>query len=388
MSDIIEKYSFVTPKLVSLDLNDRLIPAPVQKKLTNDIIENKIENPFHQSQVKLSIAFPDKSLLQYDCGKLQKLAVLLHDLTSQGHRALIFTQMTKVLDVLEKFLNIHGYKYMRLDGATKIEDRQLLTEKFNKDARIDCFILSTRSGGLGINLTGADTVIFYDSDWNPAMDKQCQDRCHRIGQTRDVHIYRLVSEYTIESNILKKANQKRQLDDVIIQEGDFTTDYFSKLSVKDLLGEPDDAITGEADGDGSSSAAAATSSNSNTVNNDRLLFDNKSSGNLTSMLAQAEDADDAKAANLAMQEVEVDNADFDENAAKNNSSGGLTPFSESDQRDSSVDISNTNNNGSLTLPNSKPNEANDDERYYGDDDEAGHIDEYMIRYIASGYYWD
>ncbi|GME69244.1 unnamed protein product [[Candida] boidinii] len=110
------------------------------------------------------------------------------------------------------------------------------------------------------------------------------------------------------------------------------------------------------------------------------------------MLAQAEDADDAKAANLAMQEVEVDNADFDENAAKNNSNGGgLTPFSESDQRDSSVDISNTNNNGSLVLSNSKSSNTNDDdgERYYGDDDdEAGHIDEYMIRYIASGYYWD
>ncbi|OWB61454.1 hypothetical protein B5S29_g2344 [[Candida] boidinii] len=392
MSDIIEKYSFVTPKVVSLDLNDRLIPSPVQKMLTNKLVENKIENPFHQSQVKLSIAFPDKSLLQYDCGKLQKLAVLLHDLTSQGHRALIFTQMTKVLDVLEKFLNIHGYKYMRLDGATKIEDRQLLTEKFNKDARIDCFILSTRSGGLGINLTGADTVIFYDSDWNPAMDKQCQDRCHRIGQTRDVHIYRFVSEYTIESNILKKANQKRQLDDVIIQEGDFTTDYFSKLSVKDLLGEPDDTVNGESGESGESVEAVSNGGGNSAANNDKLLFDNKSGGNLTSMLAQAEDADDAKAANLAMQEVEVDNADFDENAAKNNSSngGGLTPFSESDQRDSSVDISNTNNNGSLVLSNSKSSNDNDDgERYYGDDDdEAGHIDEYMIRYIASGYYWD
>jgi len=99
------------------------------------------------------------------------------------------------------------------------------------------FILSTRSGGLGINLTGADTVIFYDLDWNPAMDKQCQDRCHRIGQTRDVHIYRFVSEYTIESNILRKSDQKRMLDDVVIQEGDFTTDYFNKLTIRDMLGD-------------------------------------------------------------------------------------------------------------------------------------------------------
>lgn len=79
---------------------------------------------------------------------------------------------------------------------------------FNNDPRIFCFILSTRSGGLGINLTGADTVVFYDSDWNPTMDAQAQDRCHRIGQTRDVHIYRLVCERTVEENILKKAQQK------------------------------------------------------------------------------------------------------------------------------------------------------------------------------------
>ncbi|OAD78628.1 hypothetical protein PHYBLDRAFT_107969 [Phycomyces blakesleeanus NRRL 1555(-)] len=104
---------------------------------------------------------------------------------------------------------MHGHRYLRLDGATKIEQRQGLTEQFNNDKRILCFILSTRSGGLGINLTGADTVIFYDSDWNPSMDKQCQDRTHRIGQTRDVHIYRFVTEFTIEENIFKKANQKR-----------------------------------------------------------------------------------------------------------------------------------------------------------------------------------
>ncbi|CAN0515400.1 unnamed protein product, partial [Ectocarpus sp. 8 AP-2014] len=84
--------------------------------------------------------------------------------------------------------------------------------RFNLDPKLFCFILSTRSGGLGINLTGADTVIFYDSDWNPAMDAQAQDRAHRIGQTREVHIYRLVTSSSIEENILKKAQQKRHLD--------------------------------------------------------------------------------------------------------------------------------------------------------------------------------
>ncbi len=125
-------------------------------------------------------------------GKLQTLDILLARLKPGHHRALIFTQMTKMLDILESFLNYHGHLYLRLDGTTKVEQRQILMERFNNDKRIFCFILSTRSGGLGVNLTGADTVIFYDSDWNPTMDAQAQDRCHRIGQTRDVHIYRCV----------------------------------------------------------------------------------------------------------------------------------------------------------------------------------------------------
>ena len=139
--------------------------------------------------------------------------------------------MTKMLDVLESFLNYHGYIYLRLDGTTRVEQRQVLMERFNADTRIFCFILSTRSGGLGVNLTGADTVIFYDSDWNPTMDAQAQDRCHRIGQTRDVHIYRLISERTIEENILKKANQKRMLGDIAIEGGNFTTAFFKEVGL-------------------------------------------------------------------------------------------------------------------------------------------------------------
>lgn len=100
--------------------------------------------------------------------------------------------MTRVLDILEIFLTYHGYKYLRLDGTTGVEQRQILMDRFNRDPRYFVFILSTRSGGVGVNLTGADTVIFYDSDWNPTMDAQAQDRCHRIGQTRDVHIYRYI----------------------------------------------------------------------------------------------------------------------------------------------------------------------------------------------------
>jgi helicase SWR1 len=240
-----------------------------------------------------SIQFPDKRLLQYDCGKLQVLDKLLRKLQAGGHRALIFTQMTKVLDILEQFLNIHGHKYLRLDGATKVEQRQILTERFNNDPRILCFILSTRSGGLGINLTGADSVIFYDQDWNPAMDKQCQDRCHRIGQTRDVHIYRLVSEHTIEANILRKASQKQMLDDVVIQEGEFTTDYFSKISVRDVL---EDKVDFTSEG-----VAAADAALDRVLGGPDTGRDQRTVGRA---LEQAEDREDVAAAHVAEREIQ------------------------------------------------------------------------------------
>ncbi|UIZ25278.1 hypothetical protein KXD40_009169 [Peronospora effusa] len=198
-------------------------------------VAHRIVAPYYNSFKRTQLFFPDKALVQFDCGKLQQLAVLLRTLKRGGHRCLIFTQMSSMLNILEVFLNLHGHTYFRLDGATKVEKRQMLMERFNRDDKIFCFILSTRSGGLGINLTGADAVIFYDSDWNPAMDAQAQDRAHRIGQTRDVHIYRLVSEHTVEENILRKAQQKRHLDFLVMSEGQFTTDFFSKASLRELM---------------------------------------------------------------------------------------------------------------------------------------------------------
>lgn len=141
--------------------------------------------------------FPEKNILLYDSGKLVKLVGLLKNIKQRSEKVLIFTQMTKMIDIFEKIMNMHKFNYVRLDGSTKTEVRQQLVERFNNDPRVLCFISSTRSGGIGLNLTGASNVIFYDTDWNPAMDKQAQDRCHRIGQTRNVTIYRLISEHTI-----------------------------------------------------------------------------------------------------------------------------------------------------------------------------------------------
>lgn len=149
MSDIIEKFAFVTPAVVALDM-PRITLLGHDGLVTQTLQDPAFDAILHQPSVKLQIAFPDPSLLQYDCGKLQELTRLLREKKAGGHRVLIFTQMTKILDILEIFLNFHGYLYLRLDGATKIEDRQYITERFNADSRVFCFIASSRSGGVGI----------------------------------------------------------------------------------------------------------------------------------------------------------------------------------------------------------------------------------------------
>ncbi|KAF8589471.1 hypothetical protein K439DRAFT_1628697 [Ramaria rubella] len=221
LDGFIDRFAFITPPVVARDLPLIALSGVDRQILHARQLDPELDTILHRTSVKLQIAFPHASLIQYDCGKLQELASLLRKRDAGGHRVLIFTQMTKVLDILEIFLNFHGYRYLRLDGATKIEDRQYITERFNNDARVFAFIASSRSGGVGINLTGADTVIFYDSDFNPQMDRQCEDRAHRIGQIRDVHIYRFISEHTVEESMLRKANQKRSLDHIVIQQGEF-----------------------------------------------------------------------------------------------------------------------------------------------------------------------
>ena len=339
----IQKFGCITPLVVAPKMAQHALTSTGVELIQASQTKSTTGDPFHEARTRLSIAFPDRSLIQYDCGKLQQLAILLRNLQAHGHRALIFTQMTKVLDILEQFLNLHGHRYLRLDGATKIEQRQILTDRFNSDPRILAFILSSRSGGLGINLTGADTVIFYDLDWNPAMDKQCQDRCHRIGQTRDVHIYRFVSEGTIEANILRKSNQKRMLDDVVIQEGDFTTEYFDSLDADkdrdDADVEADAALDkvlgggGRAVGDGADNRAGR-------------------------VLGQAEDREDVEAAREAQKEdVQADDADFDEKGA-NAAGGGMIPSAPTPARASSGTPRATSHAATPT-PTTAPTTTND-----------------------------
>lgn len=158
-------------------------------------------------------------------GKMLMLNRLLDELFSRGHKVLIFSQFTTMLDIIEEWANeFKGLRTCRIDGTTPQEERRSQMKSFNEDKGSDAcnlFLLSTRAGGLGINLVAADTVIFYDSDWNPQMDLQAQDRVHRIGQTRPVLIFRLVSANTVEQKILKRAGNKRKLEALVIQQGKF-----------------------------------------------------------------------------------------------------------------------------------------------------------------------
>lgn len=167
-----------------------------------------------------------------NCGKLYMVDKLLKRLKERGSRVLIFTQMTRVLDILEDFMVMRGYKYCRIDGNTDYDVREASIDAFNApNSEKFCFILSTRAGGLGINLQTADTCILYDSDWNPQADLQAQDRCHRLGQKKPVSVYRLVSENTVEEKIVERAQQKLKLDAMVVQQG--------RLKEKDKVSKED-----------------------------------------------------------------------------------------------------------------------------------------------------
>lgn len=154
-------------------------------------------------------------------GKLLLLDKLLCRLRETGHRVLIFSQMVRMLDILGEYLSLRRFPYQRLDGSIRGEVRKQALEHFNAEGSTDfCFLLSTRAGGLGINLATADTVIIFDSDWNPQNDLQAQARAHRIGQKNQVNIYRLVTKSSVEEDIIERAKRKMVLDHLVIQRMD------------------------------------------------------------------------------------------------------------------------------------------------------------------------
>lgn len=156
-------------------------------------------------------------------GKLSVLDTLLPYLKRKGHRILLFSQMTRVLDIIQDYLFLRGYAYERLDGSVRGEERFLAVKNFNDDPETFVFLLSTRAGGVGLNLTSADTVIFFDSDFNPQADLQAAARAHRIGQKKEVQIIRLVCRDTVEEIILKRAAKKLKLSSSVMTAGLFAS---------------------------------------------------------------------------------------------------------------------------------------------------------------------
>ncbi|XP_030267420.1 chromodomain-helicase-DNA-binding protein 4a isoform X3 [Sparus aurata] len=179
----------------------------------------------------------DGSALTKAAGKLLLLQKMMRKLKEGGHRVLVFSQMTKMLDLLEDFLENEGYKYERIDGGITGGMRQEAIDRFNAPgAQQFAFLLSTRAGGLGINLATADTVIIYDSDWNPHNDIQAFSRAHRIGQNKKVMIYRFVTKASVEERITQVAKKKMMLTHLVVRPGlGSKTGSMSKQELDDIL---------------------------------------------------------------------------------------------------------------------------------------------------------
>lgn len=177
---------------------------------------------FEQVEDQMNPTKLNNDMLWRTAGKFELLDRILPKFQKSGHRVLMFFQMTQIMNIMEDFLRLRGMQYLRLDGSTKSDDRSELLGQFNdKNSPYFCFLLSTRAGGLGLNLQTADTVIIYDSDWNPHQDLQAQDRAHRIGQKNEVRILRLISSNSVEEKILERAQYKLDMDGKVIQAGRF-----------------------------------------------------------------------------------------------------------------------------------------------------------------------
>ncbi|KAF2639485.1 hypothetical protein P280DRAFT_470138 [Massarina eburnea CBS 473.64] len=212
----------------------------LQKKLGNPIMQLRLAlnspynffNPFLVAETSGKETFatetaPDETLITTS-GKMLLLDTLLPELLSRGHKVLIFSQFTTTLDLLSQYLDLRSWTHARIDGSVAQTDRQAQIRSFNTASTTseatNVFILSTRAGGQGINLAAADTVILFDSDWNPQQDLQAMDRAHRIGQTRNVIVYRFATRNTVEEKLLESAEAKRRLEKLVIRKGGVRND--------------------------------------------------------------------------------------------------------------------------------------------------------------------
>ena len=223
------------PLLLRYKFDDAEVMLRVAKKLTAcghfgksatlEMVEKEIATYSDYDLHQVCCTYPSLSDLCLDqdtlfsSAKMAALRELLPRLRAEGHRALIFSQWTRVLDIMEVFLSdVLGFEFCRLDGSTPVAERTALIDRFQRASveEIPVFLLSTRAGGLGINLTCADTVILHDLDFNPENDRQAEDRCHRIGQKKPVTVYRLVVRDTVDEGIYRMGERKKVVNRAVL----------------------------------------------------------------------------------------------------------------------------------------------------------------------------
>lgn len=204
----------------------------VHEKAFDQFVTTNIADPslelVDEDRVDRLTYVPPLNTFISDSGKLSRIDVLLKQLKMENHRVLIYFQMTRMMDLFEEYLVKSEYNYLRLDGSSKISQRKELVDQWQNNEDVFIFILSTRAGGVGINLTAADTVIFYDSDWNPTVDQQAMDRVHRLGQTKDVTVYRLITKNSIEEKVMERASRKEEVQKIVIKGNVFEGNYLDE----------------------------------------------------------------------------------------------------------------------------------------------------------------
>ncbi|KAJ1938729.1 DNA-dependent ATPase fun30 [Linderina macrospora] len=154
-----------------------------------------------------------------DSGKVQRLQAIVEECVERNEKLLVFSQFTSLLDILESVFKIWQVEYCRLDGQTKVDERQAMIDEFNNTERFPVFLLSTKAGGFGINLTSANVVVIFDSGNNPSEERQAEDRAHRVGQTKDVRVYRFIANGTIDEDIWECSRSKMLMEQCFWLEG-------------------------------------------------------------------------------------------------------------------------------------------------------------------------
>lgn len=201
---------------------------------TDLIVGRNGDSAFDDGSVSSSDDDYDHDMIGDQSGKLQVLSKILPLWKKQGHKVIIFTQWRKMLSIIEQFVIHQDWKYARLDGNTNIAARQRLVDKFNNDESYFCMLMTTRTGGVGLNITGANRVLLYDPDFNPSTDAQARERAWRFGQTKEVTVYRLITAGTIEEKIYQRQIFKTALTNQILQDPKQRR-LFSQKDLRDLF---------------------------------------------------------------------------------------------------------------------------------------------------------